>query len=244
MPGTRTVVVRRPLVLLLTRSGPAPSEPVKPRLEAVSRTGPSLSDLRNPKLMGKPYALGGRCRVRDSRCRPWLVRHAAGAGRPSNFGTGRSRRRGCSGRAGGHPSSAGRCGQRWWLGVRSTRRPSRRGRAPGVVRRASRCRFSVMGSGPSIPARWLTSLLRPLMADERPFSRLVPTDQNDMDGVGRGDRPLRQRHRLERRPCHGVGEGASLREESLDGAPPGHEYFQLIPRSPGFFAGQCQQSCA
>ena len=59
VPGTRTVVVRRPLVLLLTRSGPAPSEPVRPRLEAVSRTGPSLSDLRNPKLMGEPYALGG-----------------------------------------------------------------------------------------------------------------------------------------------------------------------------------------
>ena len=110
--------------------------------------------------------------VGQARCRCWSPL----------LGTGRSRRRGCSGRAGGHPSSAGRCGQRWWLGVRSTRRPSRRGRAPGVVRRASRCRFSVMGSGTSIPVRWLTSLLRPLMADERPFSRLVPTDQNGASG--------------------------------------------------------------
>ena len=57
MPGTRTVVVRRPRVLLLTRSGPAPSEPIKPRLDAVRRTGPSLSDLRKPKLTSGPYAL-------------------------------------------------------------------------------------------------------------------------------------------------------------------------------------------
>ena len=57
VPGIRTVVVRRPLLLLLTRSGPAPSEPVRPRLDAVRRTGPSLSDLRKPKLMSGPYAL-------------------------------------------------------------------------------------------------------------------------------------------------------------------------------------------
>jgi len=49
LPGTRTVVVRRPLLLLLTRSGPRPVLAVTPRLDAVRRNWPSRPDLRKPK---------------------------------------------------------------------------------------------------------------------------------------------------------------------------------------------------
>ena len=63
LPGTRTVLVCLPRLLLLTRSGPRPVEAVTPRLDAVRRSGPSRTLLRKPndttcssKVRAAPYA--------------------------------------------------------------------------------------------------------------------------------------------------------------------------------------------
>jgi len=60
-PGSRNDVVRRPRLLLLTRTGPSPVDALRPDLDAVSRSGPSRTDLRKPKGMPGPYADGRWC---------------------------------------------------------------------------------------------------------------------------------------------------------------------------------------
>lgn len=54
MPGIRTVLVRRPVVLRVARRPPAPADTDSPRLEAVTRNGPTFLDLRKNNAMIRP----------------------------------------------------------------------------------------------------------------------------------------------------------------------------------------------
>jgi hypothetical protein len=57
VPGTRTVLVIRPLLEAVTRNGPLPALTLRPRLDAVTRIGPKLFDLRNLKPIAPPVSL-------------------------------------------------------------------------------------------------------------------------------------------------------------------------------------------
>lgn len=54
VPGTLTVLVVRPDAVFVTRIGPAPMLALKPRFDAVTRTGPKLFDLRYLKPNSAP----------------------------------------------------------------------------------------------------------------------------------------------------------------------------------------------
>lgn len=55
VPGMRTVFVRRPVVLRVTRNGPPPTEADRPRFEAVTRKGPTRLLFRKKRAMPQPF---------------------------------------------------------------------------------------------------------------------------------------------------------------------------------------------